>query len=115
MSQVESRLSGYDVEDEVGRGDLTIIYRAQRKDDGLAVTVKVIAPKFVSDTFYVRRFLEAGERATRLDHPNIASVYEAGRREDVVYVLRDWIEDESLAEWQQDLLKKSAEFDELPF
>jgi serine/threonine protein kinase len=98
MSQVESRLSGYDVEEEVGRGDLTVIYRAHRKDDGLLVTVKVIAPEFVSDTYYVRRFLEAGERATRLDHPNIARVYEAGRREDVVYVIRDWIEDESLAE-----------------
>jgi serine/threonine protein kinase len=99
MTQLGSRLSGYDVEEEVGRGDLTIIYRAQRKDDGLPVTVKVIAPQFVSDDYYVRRFLEAGERATRLEHPNIAHVYEAGRREDVVYVIRDWIEDESLAEW----------------
>jgi serine/threonine-protein kinase len=105
MSQVESRLSGYDVEEEVGRGDLTVIYRAQGKDDGLPVTVKVVAPEFVSDTYYVRRFLEAGERATRLEHPNIAQVYEAGRREDVVYVIRDWIEDESLAEW---LARKGA-------
>jgi len=92
MTQVDSRLTGYDVEEQVGRGDLTLIYRAHRKDDGLPVTIKVIAPEFVSDTFYVRRFLEAGERATRLDHPNIARVFEAGRREDVVYVIRDWIE-----------------------
>ncbi len=100
MTQVDSRLTGYDVEEQVGRGDLTLIYRAHRKDDGLPVTIKVIAPEFVSDTYYVRRFLEAGERATRLDHPNIARVFEAGRREDVVYVIRDWIEDESLAEGQ---------------
>jgi serine/threonine protein kinase len=99
MSQVDNRLSGYEVEEEIGRGDLTIIYRARRKDDGLTVTVKVIAPELVSDTFYVRRFLEAGERATRLDHPNIATVYEAGRREEVVYVIRAWIEDDCLAEW----------------
>lgn len=98
MTQVESHLSGYDVEEEVGRGDLTIIYRAHRKDDGLPVTVKVIAPEFVTDSYFVHRFLEAGERATGLDHPNIARVYEAGRREDVVYVIRDWVEDESLAD-----------------
>lgn len=91
-------MSGFDVEEEVGRGDLTIIYRAHRKEDGLPVTIKVIAPDFVSDAFYVRRFLEAGERAIRLEHPNIARVYEAGRREDVIYVIRDWIEDQSLAE-----------------
>jgi hypothetical protein len=97
MSQIDSRLSGYDVEEEVGRGDLTVIYRAHRKEDGLTVTVKVIAPEFVSDQFYVRRFIEAGKRAIKLDHSNIARVYEAGQRGDVVYVIRDWIEDESLA------------------
>jgi hypothetical protein len=99
MAEIDSRLSGYEVEEEVGRGDLTIIYRAHRKDDGQPVTVKVVAPEFVSDSFYVRRFLDAGERATRLDHPNIARVYEAGQRQDVVYVIRDWVEDESLTEW----------------
>ena len=98
MTQTESRLAAYDVEQEVGRGDLTIIYRAHRKSDGMLVTVKVIAPQFISDTYLVRRFLEAGERATHLDHPNIARVYDVGRREDVVFVIRDWIADESLAE-----------------
>lgn len=98
MTQVNSGLPSYDVEEEIGRDDLTIIYRAHRKGDGLPVAVKVIAPQFVADDFFVRRFLDAGERAMRLDHPNIARVYEAGRREEVVYLIRDWIDDESLAE-----------------
>jgi serine/threonine protein kinase len=98
MTQSNSQLSAYDVEQEIGRGDLTIIYRARRKSDGLPVTVKVLAPQFVDDPYLVRRFVEAGQRAARLDHPNIASVYEAGQREDVVYIIREWIEDESLAD-----------------
>jgi hypothetical protein len=98
MTQSNSQLSAYDVEQEIGRGDLTIIYRARRKTDGLPVTVKVLAPQFVDDPYLVRRFVEAGQRAARLDHPNIAHVYEAGQREDVVYIVRDWIEDESLAD-----------------
>ena len=44
------------------------------------------------------RFVEAGERAVRLKHPNIARVYEAGQREDVVYVVRDLVQAESLAD-----------------
>lgn len=98
MTQLESRLPSYDVEEEIGRGDLTIIYRAYRKDDGMPVTVKVIAPQFVSDAYFVRRFLEAGERAIRLEHPNIVRTYEASRRGDVVYIVRDWVQDESLAD-----------------
>jgi serine/threonine protein kinase len=99
MTQSNSQLSAYDVEQEIGRGDLTIIYRARRKSDGLPVTVKVLAPQFVDDPYLVRRFVEAGQRTTRLNHPNIAPVYEAGQREDVVYIVRAWIEDESLADW----------------
>jgi serine/threonine-protein kinase len=97
MTQPDSRLSAYDVVEEIGRGDLTIMYRALRKSDSAPVVVNVIAPQFVSDTFLVRRYLEAGERAARLDHPNIARVYETGQRGDVAYVVREWIEDESLA------------------
>jgi serine/threonine protein kinase len=98
MIQPKSQLTAYDVEGEIRRGDLTIIYRARRKDDGLPVAVKVVAPQFVADHYFVRRFLDAGKRATRLDHPNIARVHEAGQREDVVYVVRDLIQAESLAD-----------------
>ena len=73
MTQSNSQLSAYDVEQEIGRGDLTIIYRARRKSDGLPVTVKVLAPQFVDDPYLVRRFVEAGQRAARLDHPKRAS------------------------------------------
>jgi len=91
-------LTAYDVEEEIGRGDLTIVYRARRKTDDLPVAVKVVAPQYTSDAYFVRRFIDAGERAARLDHPNIAHVYEAGCREDVVYVVCDLIQAESLAE-----------------
>ncbi len=98
MTPLKSELTAYDVEEEIGRGDLTIIYRARRKDDGLPVAIKVVVPQFTSDDYFIRRFVEAGERATRLAHPNIARVYEAGRRQDVVYVVRDLVQAESLAD-----------------
>jgi serine/threonine protein kinase len=98
MTLPKSSLTGYDVEEEIGRGDLTIIYRAHRREDGQPVAIKVVAPQFTSDDYFIRRFVEAGQRAARLDHPNIAGVYEAGRREDVVFVVRDWIQAESLAD-----------------
>jgi len=98
MTPLKSELTAYDVEEEIGRGDLTIVYRARRKDDGLPVAVKVVAPQFTSDSYFVRRFIEAGERATRLHHPSIARVYEVGQRQDVVYVVRDLIQAENLAD-----------------
>jgi serine/threonine protein kinase len=99
MTPLEKPPIGYDIEEEIGQGDLTIIYRARRKEDDRPVAVKVIAPQFALDPYFVRRFIEAGQRATRLDHPNIVRVHEADRREEVVYVVYDLIEDESLSDW----------------
>ena len=82
----------YEIEEQIGTGNLTTVYRARRKSDGQPVCVKVVIPDFTSDRIFVRRFLEAGSRAIRLDHPNIARVYEATERDGVVYVVREYIE-----------------------
>lgn len=98
MPQSRLQLKAYDVEEEIRRGDLTIAYRARRRDDDLPVVVEVISPEFTSDMYFVRRFIEAGQRAARLDHPSIAHVYEAGQRDDVIYVVRDLVEADTLAD-----------------
>lgn len=89
----------YEIEDEIGCGNLTTVYRARRKSDGKRVSIKLVMPEFTADRVFVRRFLEAGSRAIRLDHPNIARVYEVTEREGVVYVVREYIEASCLAEW----------------
>ena len=89
----------YEIEEQIGTGNLTTVYRARRNSDGQLVSVKVVMPEFTSDRIFVRRFLEAGSRAIRLDHPNIARVYEATERDGVVYVVREYIEASCLAEW----------------
>jgi serine/threonine protein kinase len=91
-------LADYEIEGEIGCGNLTEVYRARRKSDGQPVSVKVVMPEFTSDRIFVRRFVEAGSRAIRLDHPNIARVYEVAERDGTVYVVREFIEAECLAD-----------------
>lgn len=87
----------YDVETELGRDDLTIVYSAHRRSDGLPVIVRVVAPQFVFDTFFVRRFKDAMTRSMHLDHPNIVKIYEVGEKEDILYIAREYVEADSLA------------------
>jgi serine/threonine protein kinase len=94
-------LADYEIEGEIGCGNLTEVYRARRKSDGQVVSVKVVMPEFISDRIFVRRFIEAGSRAIRLDHPNIARVYEVAERDGTVYVIREFIEAECLADMLQ--------------
>lgn len=95
----QSAFPSYVVEEEVGCGNLTIVYRARRREDDQLVSIKVVMPEFTSDPVFVRRFIEAAGRAIRLDHPNIARVYESAEHEGVVYVVREYLETDTLADW----------------
>ena len=89
----------YDIEQEIGSGRLTTVYRARRKSDGQVVSLKVVMPEFTSDRIFVRRFLDAAGRAIRLDHPNIARVYEVTDRDGALVVVREYVEAGCLADW----------------
>ncbi|MGC8877847.1 MAG: serine/threonine-protein kinase, partial [Anaerolineae bacterium] len=89
----------YEIEAEIGCGNLTKVYRARRKADGRLVSIKIVLPEFVTDRAFVRRFIEAASRAIKLDHPNIARTFEVAERGGVVYVVREYLDASCLAEW----------------
>ena len=93
----EHSVETYDIESELGRDDLTIAYGARRKSDGAQVLVRVVAPQFVFDTYFIRRLKDAVTRSMGLDHPNIVKTYEVAEKEDIVYIAREWVEADSLA------------------
>ncbi len=99
---VTTELENYAFEDEIGRGDLTIVYRGHRKSDGAKVAVKIVAPQFTFDRLFVRRFQDMARQAAKLEHPNIVRTYETGVENDTVYVVREFIEARSLAQVIED-------------
>jgi serine/threonine protein kinase len=96
LSDVQEALPEYEIEEELGSGSLSVAYRARRRDDGKQVSIKVVPSSLAGDPIFVRRFLEAAGRAIRLDHANIARVYEADQRGDIVYVVRQYVDAETL-------------------
>ncbi len=89
----------YEIEAEIGCGNLTTVYRARRKADGRLVSIKVVLPEFAADHTFVRRFIEAASRAIKLDHPNIARTFEVVEHRGMVYVVREYLDTNCLAEW----------------
>ena len=97
LAALTTALSAYDIAGEAQRHGLTLVYDAQRKEDGEPVCIKVVLPELGSDRLLERRFVEAGGRAIRLEHPNIGRVYEAAQREGITYVVQEYVEAENLA------------------
>ena len=89
---LETELQNYILEQEIGRDELTIIYQGRRKSDDGPVAIKVIAPQFTFDDFFVRRFKDITRQTIRLEHPNIVRTYEVNQEGEAIYVVRDMIE-----------------------
>ncbi len=71
----------FDLQDEVGRGGMGVVYRARQRSLARDVAVKVILPEQRSPQAEARFLAEAMVNAA-LDHPNIVPVHELARDQD---------------------------------
>lgn len=76
------KIPGYTVFDVVGHGGAGVVYRAQRKADGLVTAVKVLRTELCFDSLMLNRFEREIQAISMLEHPNIVKVFEVGRSED---------------------------------
>ncbi|MBX6379007.1 MAG: serine/threonine protein kinase, partial [Clostridia bacterium] len=62
------------------------------------VSIKVLRPEFAHDEAVVARFRREAEAVARLSHPNIVALYDVGRDGDVLYLVMEYVDGESLKE-----------------
>jgi serine/threonine protein kinase len=71
-------VSKYRILEEIGRGAMGIVFKAQDTSLGRFVALKILAEKLVNDPEMLGRFEREGGAASALHHPNICTVFEAG-------------------------------------
>jgi serine/threonine-protein kinase len=70
--------AGYQLEEEIGRGGMGIVYRARRLADGQIVAIKMILKGDFASPAERQRFQAEAQAAARLSHPNIVPIYQIG-------------------------------------
>jgi WD40 repeat protein len=71
------RIGSYLVQGKLGEGGMGVVYVAEQQSPRRTVALKVIRPSLLTPKL-LRRFEHEAEILGRLQHPNIAQVYEAG-------------------------------------
>ena len=79
-------VAGYEVGDVLGRGGMAVVYEAREQAGGREVALKVFAAASGMDPSFRRRFQREGRIQAAIDHPSIATVYEAGEWEDALFI-----------------------------
>ena len=92
-----SRLGPYEIMAPIGAGGMGEVWKAQDTRLGRTVAIKVL-PAHLSANAEVRARFEREARAiSQLSHPNICSLHDIGRQEDIDYLVMEYLEGETLA------------------
>jgi len=75
----------YRIDDEIGRGGMAIVYRAQDLRLNRAVAIKVLPPDLALDPAVRSRFRREAQTSAQLSHPHIVPIYDVGEADGVVY------------------------------
>ena len=88
-------IPGYEVLALVGRGGMGKVYRARHIALGRIVAIKILAHE--PDEKSLARFREEARAVARLQHPNIAQLFETGIADGQPYYAQEFVEGGSLA------------------
>jgi serine/threonine-protein kinase len=99
----------YRLENRLGAGGMSTVFRAQDTVLERAVAVKLLAEHLAQDEAFVARFRREALAAARLQHPNIVQVFDSGEDQDSGrhYIVMEYVEGPSCA----DLLRQHRMFD----
>ena len=75
----------YRIEHEIGRGGMSVVYRAHDLRLGRAVAVKVLPPDLAHDPAVVFRFTREAQTSAQLSHPHIVPIHDVGERNGMAY------------------------------
>src|ERR1019366_10658091 len=87
----------FEIEEEIGRGGMAVVYRARDVRLRRKVALKVLPPELAFREDVKRRFLREAQMAAQLSHPNIVPIYAVDELDGIVYFAMGLVDGDPLA------------------
>jgi predicted unusual protein kinase regulating ubiquinone biosynthesis (AarF/ABC1/UbiB family) len=91
------RIGPYEIQTKIGEGGMGQVYRARDARLGRAVAIKVLRADLTREADRLRRFRQEARAAPALNHPNILTIYEVDREDELDYIATEFIEGQRCA------------------
>src|SRR3954449_3559624 len=86
----------YELEELVGTGGMSSVFRAHDRLLDRKVALKVLHEQYTADADYVERFRHEARAVAALSHPNIVTVIDRGEHEGRQFIVFEYVEGENL-------------------
>ncbi len=71
-------ISRYKIIEEIGRGAMSVVYKAEDPDIGRHIAIKLLKHELIEQPEYRELFVSEAKSAGRLSHPSIVTIYDTG-------------------------------------
>jgi serine/threonine-protein kinase len=86
----------YELEELVGTGGMSSVYRARDRLLERHVAIKILHEHYSRDEDYVERFRREARAAAKLSHPNIVTVIDRGEAEGRQFIVFEYVDGQNL-------------------
>lgn len=89
----------YKILRRIGKGGMGVVYLAQQTNLGRNVCIKVLNPALLDDEDAVGRFEREAKGLSRLQHPNIVTIFDYGRDGNLAYIVMEYAQGVTLGKY----------------
>lgn len=100
----------YEMLEKIGDGGMATVYKARCRLLNRFVAIKVLKEEYINDDVLSKKFSTEAQAAASLSHPNIVSIYDVGKEDNIHYIvmelvvgktLKDIIQQEGKLHWKK--------------
>ncbi|MCK4864595.1 MAG: serine/threonine protein kinase [Gammaproteobacteria bacterium] len=102
------QISGYKIMRELGHGGMAHVYLAVQESFGRKVALKILSPHLTDDEQFSKRFLREASIVSQLNHPNIVTVFDAGKQGKYHYMSMEYIPGKDLKQLKDSISREEA-------
>jgi serine/threonine protein kinase len=88
---VGEEFAGYRLVSVLGRGGMSIVFRAENPRLGNVIALKVLDPSLAGDDVFRTRFLAESRIAASMNHPNVIPIHDMGSSDGLLYIAMRYV------------------------
>ena len=85
-----------EIVEQIGHGGMGVVYKARQTELDRIVALKILRPNISNEASFAERFQREARALAKLNHPNIITVFDFGRKDGLFFFIMEYVDGTNL-------------------